>query len=88
MTQLSNPKTAIVYAAVFAAFSPRLASLTFKLIAMGLVLIIETTWYSIVATMLSSDVSRAHYMKFKHWIDRVAGGVMIALGAKLIVSNK
>lgn len=86
-TQLSNPKTAIVYAGVFATFLPAAASLQFKLAVLVLVLAIETTWYSLVAMVLSTETSRNRYLKAKAGIDRLAGGVMFALGLKLVVSG-
>lgn len=85
-TQISNPKTAIVYASVFAAFLPVKSSLTFSLSIAGIVFLIETVWYTLVALALSSNIPRRAYLNYKAWIDRVAGGVMIALGFKLVTS--
>lgn len=87
VTQLSNPKTAVVYASVFAAFLPKMSSLHFKLAIVILVFFIETTWYSLVATLLSAEMPRQHYLRFKVWIDRLAGGVMILLGLRLAAST-
>jgi threonine/homoserine/homoserine lactone efflux protein len=47
---------------------------------------IETGWYALVALVLSSDRPRLAYLRFKTWIDRAAGGVMIALGLRLATS--
>jgi len=85
-TQLSNPKTAIVYASVFAAFLPVTPSIQFKLSVVVLVFVIEAGWYSLVATVLSTETSRNNYLRYKTWIDRAAGGVMIALGIRLAAS--
>lgn len=87
-TQISNPKTAIVYASVFAAFLPAKSSLVFSFGVAGLVFIIETVWYSLVALVLSSNLPRKIYLRYKSWIDRAAGGMMIALGFKLAASTK
>jgi threonine/homoserine/homoserine lactone efflux protein len=46
---------------------------------------VEMTWYTIVAVLFSSSRPRAAYLRGKHWIDRVAGGVVTALGGRLIV---
>lgn len=54
-TQLSNPKTAIVYAGVFAAFLPAAPSLTFAVWVVGLVFCIEAGWYALVVVALSSE---------------------------------
>ncbi|MGQ0711092.1 MAG: LysE family translocator [Rhodoferax sp.] len=86
VTQLSNPKTAIVYASVFAAFMPPSASVAFQFTVAGVVFLIETLWYSLVAVLLSSAAPRSVYLRFKAWIDRAAGGVMVALGLKLVLS--
>lgn len=85
-TQVSNPKTAIVYASVFAAFLPAASSLAFNLGVAGLVFAIEAGWYALVALVLSSTRPRHAYLRYKAWIDRTAGGVMIALGLKLASS--
>lgn len=85
-TQLSNPKTAIVYASVFAAFLPANASLAFSSATAGLVFAIEAGWYALVALALSSSGPRSSYLRCKAWVDRMAGGVMVALGMKLALS--
>jgi threonine/homoserine/homoserine lactone efflux protein len=85
MTQLSNPKTAIFYASLFAALLPADAPLWLLLALPPMVFLIETGWYTLVATMFSTTRARAAYAGFKAWIDRGAGVVMGALGMKLIV---
>jgi threonine/homoserine/homoserine lactone efflux protein len=85
-TQVSNPKTAIVYASVFAAFMPATQSLAFDLALVTLVFTIETSWYTVVALALSSERPRIAYLRHKAWVDRIAGGVMVALGMKLASS--
>lgn len=85
-TQVSNPKTAIVYASVFAAFLPSSPSIQYQLLVVALVFFVEAGWYAIVATALSSEAPRSSYLRFKKWIDRLAGGIMGALGLKLAAS--
>lgn len=87
-TQISNPKTAVVYASVFAAFLPAESSLVFSFGVASLVFMIETVWYTLVALILSSNVPRQVYLHYKSWIDRAAGGIMIALGFKLAASAR
>lgn len=87
-TQLSNPKTAVVYASVFAAFLPAESNLQFKLVVMLMVFSIETGWYSLVAVLLSSSGPRRRYLQMKVLIDRVAGSVMILLGLRLAISSQ
>jgi len=88
VTQVSNPKTALVYASVFAAFLPPALPLPAALILPPLVFAIETAWYALVALALSMPAPRAAYLRSKLWIDRIAGGVLAALGLKLIASAR
>jgi len=87
-TQLSNPKTAIVYASVFAAFLPPAHSLVFSATVVAAMFCIEAGWYAVVAVVLSSAAPRSAYLRYKAWIDRAAGGVMMALGLKLVASAR
>jgi threonine/homoserine/homoserine lactone efflux protein len=85
-TQISNPKTAIVYASVFAAFLPGAQSLAFDVTLVVLVFVVEAGWYALVALALASERPRSVYLRCKVWVDRLAGGVMIGLGLKLASS--
>lgn len=87
-TQLSNPKTAIVYASVFAAFLPAHFPLAFALVLLAAVFSVETLWYAVVAVALSAQRPREVYLSAKKWVDRVAGTILFALGAKLVLSVK
>ena len=85
-TQVSNPKTAVVYASVFAAFLPGRFSLAFAITLLCMIFVIEAAWYGVVAVLLSSARSRRTYLSYKAWVDRTAGLVMMGLGLKLIAS--
>src|SRR5215470_4490347 len=61
-TQLSNPKTAIVYGSVFAAFLPSHLSVTLAAALVAVVFALEACWYAIVATLLSAPAPRRAYV--------------------------
>jgi threonine/homoserine/homoserine lactone efflux protein len=86
ITQLSNPKAAIVYGSVFAAFLPAQFPWMAALMVMAGVFIMETGWNMAVAWVLSSSQPRAVYLSAKTWIDRMAACVMGALSARLVMS--
>ncbi|WP_064681519.1 LysE family translocator [Rhizobium bangladeshense] len=87
LTQLSNPKTIIVYASLFAALLPRTVPLDL-IFALPLgVFAVEAGWYSIVAFAFSARHPRRLYLHAKGWIDRAAGAVMGGLGLRLILSG-
>jgi len=85
-TQMSNPKTAVVYGGIFAALLPHDRPPSATLVLPFLVFLIEAGWYSIVAFSLSSESSRAAYLRSKMHVDRVAGGVMGFPGLKLVAA--
>lgn len=84
MTQLSNPKTAVVYAGIFAALMPAEPPLWLALVLPAGVFVIECGWYAIVAIAFSAPRPRAAYLNAKHWVDRLAGGVMGLLGLRML----
>jgi threonine/homoserine/homoserine lactone efflux protein len=86
-TQLSNPKTAIVYGSIFAALLPALPATWLVIAIPPAVFAIEAGWYSVVAMAFSSPRPRALYLRFKVWIDRAAGAVMGALGVRLVTES-
>lgn len=74
-TQLSNPKTAIVYGSIFAAFLPTTVPGAFYYILPPLVFLIEAGWYLVVSVALSSSTPRSVYLRSKSLFDRMAGGL-------------
>ena len=84
-TQLSNPKTAIWYASVFAAFMPANPPTWMLLVVPPLLFSIEFGWYTIVAFAFSASKPRALYLGAKLWVDRCAGGIVMLLGGKLVL---
>jgi threonine/homoserine/homoserine lactone efflux protein len=84
-TQISNPKTAIWYASVFAAFLPNPIPTWMFWVVPPLIFTLEAGWYTIVALAFSASRPRALYLGAKLWIDRFAGGVVGVLGGRLIL---
>ncbi|HZV92056.1 MAG TPA: LysE family translocator [Caldimonas sp.] len=82
-THLGNPKTAVVYASVFAAFLPATQTAAFDIALVACVVAIECGWYAAVALLLAAERPRRAYLRYKRHLDRVAGGVMMALGLRL-----
>jgi len=85
-TQLSNPKTAIWYGSIFAALLPHQPPLWCYFALPPLVFGIEFGWYTVVALCFSSRRPREMYLQAKKWIDRIAAGMIAALGLRLILA--
>lgn len=85
--QLSNPKTAIFYASMFAALLPSPTPSWMLFVLPPLLLLNEFMWYAIVALGFSSRGPKAAYLRCKIWIDRAAGAVVGTLGVKLMTDS-
>ncbi|WP_180126205.1 MULTISPECIES: LysE family translocator [unclassified Acinetobacter] len=88
ITQLSNPKIAIVLASIFTALLPKEIPTYFYFVLPVLCFFIDAGWCSLVAVALSAEKPRKVYLKFKAGFDRAAGVVMTVLGLKLIFGMK
>lgn len=86
-TQISNPKTIVVYASIFAALLPKTVPLGLFLAVPVGVFLVEAGWYAVVALAFSARHPRRLYLAAKVWIDRLAGTVMAGLGVQLVTSG-
>jgi len=82
--QMSNPKTAVVYASVFAALLPTTIPVELAVALPAGLFLMELGWYTLLALGFSRPRLRAAYGRAKRWIDRGAGGVMALLGLRLM----
>jgi threonine/homoserine/homoserine lactone efflux protein len=85
-TQLSNPKTAVVYGSIFVALLPHHPPTWCYFALPLLVFLIEAGWYTVVALCFSSQHPRDIYLRTKKWIDRLAASAIAALGLRLILT--
>jgi len=85
-TQLSNPKTAIVYGSIFVALLPQHPPVWCYFALPPLVFAVEAGWYTVVAVCFSGRRPRELYLRMKKWIDRLAAGAIGALGLRLMLT--
>lgn len=85
ITQISNPKTAIILGTIFAALLPQNIPAYGELLLCLLAFFIDASWYCLVVVLLSTKKSQKVYLRFKKYIDRVAGTLLGALGIKLAI---
>jgi RhtB (resistance to homoserine/threonine) family protein len=83
-----NPKAPIYFLALFTVvLSPDLPALT--LVAYGgWIMLLQWLWFSLVAAILAHRAIRERLLGARHWIDRVFGAVLIALGIRVLLSAK
>ncbi|MGU9867045.1 LysE family translocator [Kluyvera ascorbata] len=87
LTQLSNPKTAIVFASIFTALLPSDIPTAFYYIVPVMSFVIDAGWYSLVALVLSAEKPRRVYLRIKGAVDRTSATVLGILGMKLIYTS-
>ncbi|MGV8986779.1 MAG: LysE family translocator [Cypionkella sp.] len=82
-TQLSNPKPAVLFSAIFLGTVPQG---TADWVYAALLLVVfanETLWNAAVARIFSYNRARRTYMSLKSVIDRALGGLLALLGVKI-----
>lgn len=87
LTHLSNPKTIVVYGSIFATALPHDASLTTLVAVPAGVTLVETGWYLVVATVLSTPGPQRAYARSVGVVDRVAGTFLGGLGAYFAIDG-
>ncbi|MAD42647.1 MAG: threonine transporter [Arcobacter sp.] len=85
LTQISNPKTAIIIGSIFAALLPQELPAYSEVLLCLLAFIVDFAWYSCVVFLLSTNKSQKIYLRFKKYIDRVVGTILAGLGIKLAI---
>ncbi len=82
-----NPKATLFFLSLFTVVISRDTPLAVQA-GYGLYLACATTlWFCLVAWLFSRDRVRAGFARMGHWFDRVTGAVLIALGARLALSE-
>ncbi len=83
LTQLANPKPAVLFSAIFIGTVPQGTPLWVYGALLLVVFLNETVWNILVARIFSLDRTRAGYISLKTLIDRAFGGVLALLGLKI-----
>ena len=82
LTNIVNPKSMAFFAAVFASATPAHVSWPTFAAMLGVVGVVASSWYSMVAILMSHARIASHYRAGKLWVDRLCGGVIVALGIR------
>ena len=82
-----NPKAPIYFVSLFTVvLSPDMP--LYQIAIYGVwIMVIQFAWFSLLVGILSRPSINIRFKKYSHWIDRVLGGAMIALGIKVIATR-
>ena len=82
-----NPKAPIYFVSLFTVVLSPNMPLYQIVIYGGWMMLIQLGWFSTVVILLSNPSVNRRFNSIGHWIDRVLGGAMIAIGLKVIASR-
>jgi threonine/homoserine/homoserine lactone efflux protein len=83
LTQLSNPKPAVLLSAIFIGTVPPGTPFWVLAALLAYLFTVETTWNTVVARIFSFQTTRRTYTGAKSIIDRSFGGLLALLGVKI-----
>jgi threonine/homoserine/homoserine lactone efflux protein len=83
ITQLANPKPAVLFSAIFIGTVPQSTPAWVIIALLAVVFLNETVWNTLVARIFSFNRSKAAYISLKSIIDRSFGGLLALLGLKI-----
>lgn len=83
--QLSNPKTIIILAGIFAAFLPSNIPIYTYLFLCILVFCLDALWYILVSYLLSTTKAQNIFLKYKKIITISSCSFLLLMGFKLIL---
>lgn len=83
VTQLTNPKPAVMFSAIFIGTVPPQTPLWVYAALLTVVFLNEALWNILVARIFSFERTRSGYINLKTIIDRGFGGMLAILGLKI-----
>jgi threonine/homoserine/homoserine lactone efflux protein len=83
VTQLTNPKPAVMFSAIFIGTVPPNTPMWVYGALMTVVFLNEALWNILVARIFSFERTRSGYISLKTIIDRTFGGMLAILGLKI-----
>lgn len=86
VTQLSNPKPAILFSAIFIGTVPPGTAAWVYAALLAVVFLNEAIWCTLVARIFSFNRSKAVYIGLKSILDRAFGGLLAVLGVKIALT--
>ena len=87
LTNALNPKATLFFMAVFSQFINPETPFSIQIIYALTCVVMTGIWFSLVAMVLTHPKIKAKFLQLTKWIDRVCGGLLIALGIKLALSK-
>ena len=86
-TNLLNPKATLFFVSLFATIVSHQTPMPVQFAYGAALAVFLALWFSFVAVFLTTRGMRAAFERMGHWIDRVTGLVLIALGVRVALNQ-
>jgi threonine/homoserine/homoserine lactone efflux protein len=87
VTSLSNPKSALLVGSLFTALLAPGTPVATGLVAVAEMVAISVGWYAALSVLVSAAPVARAMGQMGHWVDRLAGGIFIVFGLRLLASR-
>lgn len=88
LTNALNPKATLFFLSLFSLVISPETPLAIKILYGAEMTVATGLWFSFVAVFLTMPAVQRRYQAFGHWLDRVMGAVLLALGTKILLERE
>jgi RhtB (resistance to homoserine/threonine) family protein len=78
-----NPMVIVLFISIFSTVINPATPVPIKVVYVLEMVLITFSWFSTVAIFFSAHHIRKQFLKLGHWLERLAGGVLISLGLRI-----
>jgi threonine/homoserine/homoserine lactone efflux protein len=86
-TAAANPNAVVFFSGLFLSLMPAHPSLVLQIAAVAMIGILSLLCDFVLACTFSHPLMRAAYGRVRHWLDRIAGAVLILVGLRVAISR-
>ena len=87
LTNALNPKAMLFMLSLFTVVIDPLTPHVVLGLYACIIFVTTLMWFTVVAFFFSTPKMRDFFSRFKHWVERITGGVLILIGCKLVVAE-
>jgi len=88
LVTLTNPKAMVIFSSVFATAVTAEIPVWLLVLMIALVFAASLIWYSLVSLIMSSAPMMRRFSRARHWIERAAGVVFVAIGGRILSDRR
>jgi RhtB (resistance to homoserine/threonine) family protein len=84
---LLNPKATLFFLALFTQIVQPSTPMFVQAVYGVTVAVVALFWFAVVAVVISQQTFKRYVLSFSHWLERLTGAALIALGLRLAVAE-